>query len=84
MNIFMILSAILGWVQCTPTRKIWMPNVPGTCWNPNTLLTYNIFAGGEFLAADQLITMEDDAKPSNSLLGYHGHCSCVVALDHHT
>lgn len=34
-NITMSLSALLGWVQCSPIEKVWRVTVPGTCWPPS-------------------------------------------------
>jgi hypothetical protein len=49
MTIVMLLSAILELVQCSPDRKIWEPDTPGTCWDPVVLPIYNIFTGGKCL-----------------------------------
>jgi hypothetical protein len=34
-NIAMGLSALFGWVQCSPVAKVWQIDLPGTCWPPN-------------------------------------------------
>jgi hypothetical protein len=44
LNIFMGLSAILNWVQCSPPSKLWLFTEEGTCWDPNITLRYAIFA----------------------------------------
>jgi hypothetical protein len=48
MNIAMGLSAIFGYVQCTPIAKSINHLLPGTCWDANVLIDYSIFSGGEF------------------------------------
>jgi hypothetical protein len=36
--VFAIVTIILAFAQCQPTRKLWEKNYPGgSCWNPNVL-----------------------------------------------
>ena len=46
MNVFMLLSALFTWIQCTPVTRIWDKSVLGTCWDKNVVPTYNTFSGG--------------------------------------
>ena len=45
MNIFMGLSALFPWVNCTPVRKAWDMFAVGSCWDPKVMVHYNIFSG---------------------------------------
>lgn len=45
MNIAMGLSALFPWVNCTPVQKAWDSSLPGTCWEPEVLVHYNLFSG---------------------------------------
>ncbi|KAK3364700.1 putative integral membrane protein [Lasiosphaeria hispida] len=45
MNIAMGLSALFPWVSCTPVQKAWdLSVVGGSCWDPTTVVYYNIFS----------------------------------------
>ncbi|KAH7200488.1 hypothetical protein DER44DRAFT_672272 [Fusarium oxysporum] len=44
-NITMDLVIVFSFVKCTPAKKVWHSNLPGTCWNPMVATYYNIFAG---------------------------------------
>ncbi|KAF5621701.1 uncharacterized protein FTJAE_11134 [Fusarium tjaetaba] len=44
-NIIMDLVIVFSFVKCTPAKKVWHSNLPGTCWNPMVATYYNIFAG---------------------------------------
>jgi hypothetical protein len=36
--VFAVVTIILAFAQCQPTRKLWEKNYPGgSCWNPNVL-----------------------------------------------
>nr|RBQ85109.1 hypothetical protein FVER53263_13238 [Fusarium verticillioides] len=41
----MDLVIVFSFVKCTPAKKVWHSNLPGTCWNPMVATYYNIFAG---------------------------------------
>ena len=43
-NVFIGLTSLFPWVQCTPVRKSWDVTVSGTCWSPDVLMKYNIFS----------------------------------------
>lgn len=47
MNIAMGLTALLLWLRCTPIEKTWKPFGPGTCWDENILIRYDIFSAGK-------------------------------------
>lgn len=49
MNIFMGLSALFNWIQCTPVNKAWDVFVDGTCWDPKIVPRYNIFSSCMFM-----------------------------------
>ena len=46
MNVFMGLSAMFNWIQCTPIDKMWYPDKDGACWDPEIVPNYNLFSGG--------------------------------------
>lgn len=48
MNVFMTVSALLVWIQCTPIEKSWKPFLPGYCWPGYIIVKYDTFAAGEF------------------------------------
>ncbi|KAI1336865.1 hypothetical protein F5Y15DRAFT_392436 [Xylariaceae sp. FL0016] len=43
-NVTMNLFWAFAFVKCTPMRKAWDPNLPGTCWDADKLLIYQLFA----------------------------------------
>jgi len=45
-NVFLGLSALFNWVQCTPVEKTWKVSAAGTCWSMSALVKYHIFSGG--------------------------------------
>lgn len=47
MNIAMGLTALLLWLRCNPVEKTWKPFGPGTCWDINILVRYDIFSAGQ-------------------------------------
>jgi hypothetical protein len=47
MNVIMNLVIVFSFVKCTPARKVWHSNLPGTCWDPLVATYYNVFAGGK-------------------------------------
>ncbi|KAK1585766.1 uncharacterized protein LY79DRAFT_518243 [Colletotrichum navitas] len=57
MNVFMGLNALASWVQCTPIQKVWMPQMPGSCWDPRVAAYYDIFASGYSALMDILLAM---------------------------
>ncbi|KAK1978618.1 hypothetical protein LZ30DRAFT_598722 [Colletotrichum cereale] len=57
MNIFMGLNALASWVQCTPIQKFWMPQTPGSCWDPRVATYYDIFASAYSALMDILLAM---------------------------
>lgn len=40
------LSIAFTWGQCMPLRKVYTPNVAGTCWPKELPIRYNIFTAG--------------------------------------
>lgn len=46
MNIFMGLSALFNWIQCTPIEATWDVTVVGECWRKDIVPKYNIFSAG--------------------------------------
>ncbi|KAK1996942.1 hypothetical protein LX36DRAFT_579471 [Colletotrichum falcatum] len=57
MNILMGLNATAAWVQCTPIQKFWLPDTPGSCWDPRVATYYDIAASGYSAAMDILLAM---------------------------
>lgn len=51
-NITMNLIWVFGFAKCTPLEKVWDPSVPGTCWDKQKLLKYQLFASCKCLALD--------------------------------
>ncbi|KAK4158623.1 hypothetical protein QBC43DRAFT_19368 [Cladorrhinum sp. PSN259] len=45
MNVFLGLSAIFIWAQCTPSAKTWRPELQGRCWDPSINAKYGLFSG---------------------------------------
>ncbi|KAL6233074.1 hypothetical protein BDW75DRAFT_216170 [Aspergillus navahoensis] len=43
-NISMNLVWIFGLAKCSPLKRVWDKSVPGTCWDPNKLLKFQLFA----------------------------------------
>ncbi|KAF4430925.1 hypothetical protein F53441_13935 [Fusarium austroafricanum] len=43
-NISMNLVWIFGFAKCKPLERVWDKSVPGTCWDPAKLLTFQLFA----------------------------------------
>ncbi|KAK0708884.1 hypothetical protein B0T21DRAFT_387589 [Apiosordaria backusii] len=82
MNMLFGVSAMLFWVGCTPLEKAWHPFMRGTCWSPNVIITYGIFASGMPLSStlSTQLLLHDTLLMSlnNSLLGCHG-----LGLGHH-
>ncbi|KAH6622040.1 hypothetical protein C7974DRAFT_397558 [Boeremia exigua] len=48
----MLPSALITWIQCTPTAKAWNPSVEGRCWDPRITVNYGIFNAAWCAAAD--------------------------------
>jgi hypothetical protein len=48
-NLFLGLSGIFTYVQCTPVRRLWDSSVPGHCWNSKVIVTYNSFSSCKHL-----------------------------------
>lgn len=46
MNLFMGISALMVWIQCTPIQKTWDLTVPGYCWPIRVLIVYDTFSAG--------------------------------------
>ncbi|KAK7408724.1 hypothetical protein QQX98_009081 [Neonectria punicea] len=43
-NISMNLVWIFGFAKCTPLKKVWDSEVPGSCWDRQKLLKFQLFA----------------------------------------
>ncbi|KAF2999326.1 hypothetical protein E8E13_005221 [Curvularia kusanoi] len=50
--LFMLPSAFIVWIQCTPTAKAWNPSLPGHCWDPAATVNYGIFNAAWCVVAD--------------------------------
>ncbi|KAH6974187.1 hypothetical protein BKA56DRAFT_490455 [Ilyonectria sp. MPI-CAGE-AT-0026] len=57
MNIFLGLSGLFPWVNCTPIKKSWSPFTEGTCWPSKTLVHYNIFSGAYSAGCDIILAL---------------------------
>ncbi|KAH8894648.1 hypothetical protein GQ53DRAFT_716373 [Thozetella sp. PMI_491] len=56
-NLFLGLSAVFTYVQCTPVQRLWDFSVPGKCWSPNVIVTYNSFSSAYSGAMDILLAV---------------------------
>lgn len=54
-NIFLGLSAVFTYAQCKPVSRLWDSTVPGECWSPNVIVTYNSFSSAWSGAMDILL-----------------------------
>ena len=43
-----VTVGILNIVHCSPAKKLWVPETPGTCWQPKTFAATIYFAGCMF------------------------------------
>jgi len=50
--LFMLPSAFITWISCTPTAKAWNPEIPGRCWDASVTVNYGIFNAAWCAAAD--------------------------------
>lgn len=50
--VFMLPSAFIIWIQCTPTAKAWDPALEGHCWDPVYTVNYGIFNAAWCAVAD--------------------------------
>ncbi|KAJ4333205.1 hypothetical protein N0V95_009486 [Ascochyta clinopodiicola] len=50
--LFMLPSAFITWIQCTPTAKAWNPTIEGKCWDATITVNYGIFNAAWCAAAD--------------------------------
>jgi hypothetical protein len=50
--IVMIPSALLNWIQCSPSAKAWDPRVEGVCWPAYITINYGIFNAAWCTVAD--------------------------------
>ncbi|KAH9907833.1 hypothetical protein F4778DRAFT_797913 [Xylariomycetidae sp. FL2044] len=57
MNVFMIFSALVNFIQCSPVEKVWKPQLPGTCWPSAVNVGIGIFAGAYSAVTDITLAM---------------------------
>lgn len=50
--LFMLPSAFITWIQCTPIAKAWNPTIEGHCWDAVITVNYGIFNAAWCAAAD--------------------------------
>jgi len=83
MNLFMGLSALFIWVQCTPIEKSWNPFIAGTCWPPAVLVHYNLFSAG--MSPSRLLSPASKANALVlcSILCCYGHLARSSAVEAH-
>jgi len=48
-NIFLGLSILLSFIQCTHIQASWDPTIKGKCWDKDVVVNYHIFSGGSTL-----------------------------------
>ncbi|KAB5517438.1 hypothetical protein GE09DRAFT_1230796 [Coniochaeta sp. 2T2.1] len=56
-NVVMGLSALFGWVRCSPPSKTWNVNEQGKCWEPHVYVNFGMFAAGYSAAMDFVLAM---------------------------
>lgn len=57
MNFFMIFSALINFIQCTPVEKLWNPMAEGSCWDPRINVGFGIFAGAYSALMDMMLSL---------------------------
>jgi hypothetical protein len=81
-TISMNLVWIFGFAKCTPLERVFDPAVPGTCWDGNKLLKFQLFAACKIRADKPSLPIE--LTVSRRLLGHSGFRAGIPALaDHH-
>ncbi|KAH6638434.1 hypothetical protein C7974DRAFT_391600 [Boeremia exigua] len=50
-------TAIMTWVQCTPFRKLWDLETPGTCWDNRIVIYFSMFVGAYSSLMDFLLAI---------------------------
>lgn len=50
--LFMLPSAFITWIQCTPTARAWNPAIEGHCWDATYTVNYGIFNAAWCAATD--------------------------------
>jgi hypothetical protein len=56
-NLFLGLSALFTYVQCSPIKRLWDSTVPGKCWDPHVIVKYNSFSSAWSGAMDILLAL---------------------------
>jgi len=56
-NLFLGLSALFTYVQCSPIKKVWDSTVDGKCWNPHVIVTFNSFSSAWSGVMDILLAL---------------------------
>jgi hypothetical protein len=74
LNLTLTFNALLPFISCNPTEKNWNPGLDGTCWDPEALLQYGVFAaaysaGMDFILAiiPWFVIMKLQMKPKEKL-----------------
>jgi hypothetical protein len=52
LNLTLAANALLPFIMCNPTRKVWDHTVSGSCWDSNIILQYGMYAAGYSAAMD--------------------------------
>lgn len=50
-NLTLGFGALLTYIQCMPTEKLWNPSLEGKCWPKETIIKYHMFAAGKIMIA---------------------------------
>ncbi|KAH8896432.1 hypothetical protein GQ53DRAFT_792206 [Thozetella sp. PMI_491] len=87
MNILFGIAALLFWIDCTPINKSWQPLTRGECWDPNIIITYNIFTSGRSIvfryngSHSRRYPLEDHHEPPDGDQGedWRGTCDDAAA-----
>ncbi|RAL68231.1 hypothetical protein DID88_008934 [Monilinia fructigena] len=51
------LDCIFTYVQCSPSRALWNPSIPHTCWDPNIQTRFAMFTAAENCLADIVLAL---------------------------
>ncbi len=57
MNVVMLMTIVLQFIQCAPVEKFWKPFTPGYCWDPSVFTSYTIFSSTYSGAMDILLAI---------------------------
>jgi hypothetical protein len=78
-NVSMNLVWIFGFAKCTPLKRVWDKDVPGTCWDGKKLLKFQLFAACKTRCRPSSI-VDGLTASSRRLLGNSRFCARTAAM----